>query len=549
MAAAESQPHGRADGPDWWTNRTPEEQRDFIELTQNPSGALSHPLPFSVGYFDYDILTPDHLVEIYKSVYRAMSDDYPEAHRHLVRLMPREHGKTEAGTVVVPTWAALRDPNIRILLMSINADKAADKLSEIDEHVERLAPVFGRDIITNNETQLQLDRDEIYEEPTIQAAGFKTGVTGGHYDVIIFDDVVEYDTQRTEHRREIAWKKFQDFLNLDSKKGNSVFLALGTRKHREDLYSELINSIGWDTRVERAISEDDWTVIENGEYQLKTRHQETGEEQWYGASNTHEINERVETVAAVEVNRDVDVLWPEWAPIESLISDMVVGFGADEGTLVWQRENQNDPGALEGQILSEDMLTFVDDLPDRSLRFYAGMDVAAEDDPERAARNDTDYFAVATLAEDPMNDIAYLVDLQRKRGMTQGQAVTWLSNKLAAVGHEFNQEVTTVLVEANKNQRWFVESARDAGLRVDPTTSSGEKSQRIIDMSTHFERGKVRILDAAMTDWQQFISKEWCGFPTYSHDDRLDSIEIALRNVNFGGGGLTESEHDLSEVF
>ncbi|GGO03543.1 hypothetical protein [Haloarcula pellucida] len=523
------------------------EQRETLEhlVREQP---LAHPLPASIRCFDFDLAPPEHLREIYGAVYRAMSDDYPEAHRHLARLMPREHGKTEAGTVVIPTWAALRDPNIRVLLMSINADKAADKLSEIAEHVERLAPQFGRRVVTNNETQLQLEREATYEEPTIQAAGFKTGVTGGHYDLLIFDDVVEYDTQRTEHRRQVAWKKFQDFLNLDSRQGNSVFLVLGTRKHREDLYSELINSIGWDTRVEQAISDDGWSVIENGEYELKTTHQDTGEEQWYAANETSKIDAEKETVAAVNVEQDVDVLWPEWAPIESLIKDMVVGFGADEGTLIWQRENQNDPGALEGQILSEDMLTFVDELPERSLRFYAGVDVAAEDDPEKAARNDTDYFAVATIAEDPVNDVAYLVDLQRKRGISQKQAVTWLSNKLAAVGHEFNQEVNTILIEGNKNQRWFVEAAKDAGLRVERSDSSGEKAQRIIDMSTRFEQAKVRILDSAMADWQNFIAKEWCGFPTAAHDDRLDAIEIALRNVNIGGG-ISSSDHDLNDLF
>lgn len=509
---------------------------------------LAHPLVTSIACFDFELAPPPHLREIYGAVYRAMSDDYPEAHRHLARLMPREHGKTEAGTVVIPTWAALQNPNIRVLLMSINADKAADKLSEISEHIKHLAPQFGRRVVTNNETQLQLEREETYEEPTIQAAGFKTGVTGGHYDVILFDDVVEYDTQRTAHRRDVAWKKFQDFLNLDSKKDNSVFLVLGTRKHREDLYSELINSIGWDTRVEQAISDDGWSVIENGEYQLKTRHQDTGEEQWYAATETSEIDADVETVAAVNVDRDVDVLWPEWAPVERLIEDMVTGYGAEEGTLVWQRENQNDPGALEGQVLSEDMLTFVDELPDRALRFYAGVDVAAEDDPEKAARNDTDYWAIATIAEDPTADIAYLVDLQRKRGITQKGGVTWLSNKLAAVEHEFGQEINTILVESNKNQRWFVEAAENAGLRVARSNSSGEKSQRIIDMSTRFEQGKVRILETAMADWQHFVAKEWCGFPTYGHDDRLDAIEIALRNLT-AGGGITGSKHSLGDVF
>lgn len=497
---------------------------------------LSHPLPASIRCFDFDLPPPRHIREIYGAVFRALSDEYPEAPRHLARLMPREHAKTEAGTVVIPTWIALRDPNIRVLVMSINADKAADKLSEISDYMEDLAPQFGREIVKNNQKQLTLDRTASHEEPTIQAAGFKTGVTGGHYDVIVFDDIVTYETQRTAHRRQKAWQKFQDFLNLDSKQGNSVFLVLGTRKHREDLYSELINSIGWDTRVEQAIS--DWSLIENGEYSLKTRHQDTGEEFWYSATNTGEINPRKETVVAVDVDRRVDVLWPEWAPIEDLIKDMVVGFGADEGTIVWQRENQNDPGAMEGQILSEDMLSWQtrSDLEKWSYRLYAGVDLAVEDDPERAAKNDTDYWAVATIASKPSDDTATVVGLSRKRGMSLQRGLTWIDNQLHEVETEFNTDVGRVLVESNQAQRWAVQTAEEIGRDFEESNSTGKKEERIIDMSSPFESGRVKLLDSALDDWSSFVQREWCGFPNSRHDDRLDAIEIALRALDENNG-------------
>ena len=509
---------------------------------------LAHPLPASIRCFDFELPPPPHIREIYGAVYRALSDDYPEAPRHLARLMPREHAKTEAGTIVVPVWAALRDPNIRILVMSINADKAADKLSEISGYMETLAPQFGREIVKNNQKQLTLERDATHEEPTIQAAGFKTGVTGGHYDVIIFDDVVTYDTQRTAHRREQAWQKFQDFLNLDSKQGNSVFLALGTRKHREDLYSQLINSIGWDTRVEQAI--DDWSVIENGEYSLKTRHQNTGEERWYSATDTASIDPEVETVVAVDVDRDVGVLWPEWAPIEELIKDMVVGFGADEGTIVWQRENQNDPGAMEGQILSEEMLTWVSrsQLPDSGYRLYAGLDLAVEDDPEKAARNDTDYWALSTILSEPASDRSTVVGLDRKRGMTLKRGLAWVDNRLDAVEREFGHDVGRVLVESNQAQRWSIQTAADMGLDFEPTTSTGQKEERIIDMSSLFESGRVQLWEGAMNDWSAFVQQEWCGFPNARHDDRLDATEIALRALETGGGGWSTSDVGLSGI-
>jgi len=497
---------------------------------------LAHPLVTSIACFDFDLAPPPHLREIYGATYRAMSDDYPEAPDRLGRLMPREHGKTEAGTIVVPAWAALRNPNIRILLMSINEDKATDKLSELADHIKRLAPQFGRDVVINNETQLQLKRNETFEEPTVQAAGFKTGVTGGHYDVVIFDDIVTYETQRTEHRRKHAWKKFQDFLNLDTKAGNSTFLVLATRKHRRDLYSQLIQGPKWDVRVEQAISSDDWAVVENGEFSVKTRHQDTGAEQWYDAGDMGSIDTEVETVVNIDVHRDeVAVLWPEWAPIESLIDDMITGYGADQGTLIWQRENQNDPAALQGEILSADMLEFVSDLPESGLRLYAGVDVAAVEDPEAAARGDSDYWAFAALAEDPSTDLAYLVRLRRKRGMTLGEAVEWIGDQLAALSNRFGQGVNKVLAESNNTQRWIVQAAQDEGYRIEKSTSSGEKDARIVDMSSKFERSEVLVWEGAMNNWRKFISDEWCDFPTGAHDDRLDAIEIALRNLDRGG--------------
>jgi predicted phage terminase large subunit-like protein len=248
------------------------------------------------------------------------------------------------------------------------------------------------------------------------------------------------------------------------------------------------------------------------------------------------IDTEVETVVNIDVHRDeVAVLWPEWAPIESLIDDMITGYGADQGTLIWQRENQNDPAALQGEILSADMLEFVSDLPESGLRLYAGVDVAAVEDPEAAARGDSDYWAFAALAENPSTDLAYLVRLRRKRGMTQGEAVEWIGDQLAALSNRFGQGVNKVLAESNNTQRWIVQAAQDEGYRIEKSTSSGEKDARIVDMSSKFERGEVLVWESAMNNWSKFISDEWCDFPTGAHDDRLDAIEIALRNLDRGG--------------
>lgn len=497
---------------------------------------LSHPLPFSIRHMAYEQAPPEHIREIYGSVYRGLSEKYPRAPKKLARIEPREHAKSEAGTVVIPTWAALRNPNVRILLMSETEEQAIGKLDEVTNHIERLAPQYGRDIVQDKDTALKLERDATYDVPTIQAAGFKTGVTGGHYDLLIFDDLVSWETQRTQHRRTQARKRFADFINLGSA-GESVFLVLGTRKHREDLYATLINGPAWDSRVEQAIQ--DWSLVENGEFHAIVR-DDDGHEREVAAEAINEIDTDTESVADVVPHRDVDVLWPERWPLDTLLMDMITGYGSDEGRLVWKRENQNDPGVFEGQILQEEMLTYTESLPDRGLRTYAGVDLAVEDDPEKAAREDTDYWAVAVLEHDPQTDTAYVVDLQRRRGMSLREGIRWVQTSLQS--HDVNQ----ILVESNQAQRWFVQTARDEGLRVEQTTSSGSKEERIIDMSSRFESGNVVLYDDAVQDWSSFVVDEWCQFPSGEHDDRLDAIEIALRNL--GQQSMSVSKHSLGDL-
>lgn len=485
------------------------------------SDPLCHPGVFARECLDHSFEIPSHLREIYHSVFQATDDRYPNAPKNLGRLMPREHGKSEVGSVIVPTWAALRNPNTRILIMMETEGQAKGKLRECRDHIERLAPQFGRTIQESNKTELTLERDQAHDVPTIKAAGFETGITGGHFDILSFDDIISWESQRTEARREKKWQMFQDYQNLGSR-GDSVFLVLGTRKHPRDLYSHLIEGIGWDTVVRRAIS--DWSIIEEGEFTVTT-----DLENRYTGDSIQGIDGERETVVDVQPHRDVDVLWPERWPLSALISDLISGYGREQGTLVWRRENQNDAEALQGQILSGDMLTFVDRLPKRKRDYswYAGLDPAVEDDPEKAAQNDTDYWGLAIVAYDRSDDVAYIPDIFRRRGMSLAKGISWVRDSLNSYPN-----VSKCIVESQQAQRWFVQEGKDAGLTLESTTSSGSKEERIISMSARFESDKVQIVgDAASSSkWESFVD-EWASFPTGDHDDRLDACEIALRAI------------------
>lgn len=499
---------------------------------------LAHPGTLAMRIRDYEYSPPEHLRDLYGKVFRAVSDEYPRSPNHIVEIHPREHGKSEVGTVDTATWCASRDPSARILIMSEGSSLAEDKLSQCRNLLENNAELLGVEIVESNNSSLTLANEANHGEATIEAAGFGSKVTGGHFDVIVFDDLVDWPSQRTESRREKIEKQFQNYLNLGSE-GETTYLVLGTRKHSEDLYQQLIDNRTWYTTVKQAIS--DWSIVENQDYDIITVNPDTGEEFRYQANKRSEIP-RDEVIIDTDPYYDVDVLWPERWPLSDLLHDMLTGFGADEGNLVWKRENQNDASALQGQILGEDMLHYItqeqwQDVRE-GLRWVAGLDPAVEDDPEKAASNDTDYWAFTVLAAKPDKSRIYLpAPPVRKRGITMSQGLSWVKTQLG----KWNG-CQKVLVEDAQAQRWFVQSGKDEGLKFQRTKSTESKEDRIISMSSMFESGKIVLVEGS--DWSSFV-QEWASFPTGDHDDRLDSTEIALRGLDKTQNVTSQSMSDL----
>lgn len=497
-----------------------------------------HPGTLALAIRGYEYAPPPHLRDLYGKVWRAFNPDYPRAPKNIVELHPREHGKSDGGTVDNATWRAISDTTSRTLIMSEGAKLAQDKLKQCRQLIEEHGDRFGVEIEDNNKSQITLVNDANHGEATIEAAGFGSSVTGGHFEFIIFDDLVDWPSQRTEARREKIEKQFQNYLNLGTE-GDTVFLVVGTRKHPEDLYDNLLDNSRWMTTVNQAIS--DWSIIENGDYDLITVDPDSGHEYEYPATEIGEIPPD-QVIVDTEPYYDVDVLWPERWPLNKLILDMHTGFGGENGNLVWKRENQNDASALQGQILNDGMLTFTprDEFEEFSrLSWRAGLDPAVEDDPEKAATNDTDYWGLGIVAHDSVNDVTFVPEVKRRRGLTMKQGLSWVEDVL----DEYPQ-ITTTMVEDQQAQRWFVQTAKDMGLNVQGTSSKDSKEERIIQMSSRFESGKVRLVGAE-DDWTSFVN-EWASFPTGDHDDRLDATEIALRGVTQQSVSL--GNHDMSDL-
>lgn len=502
---------------------------DPTELAEhNP---LAHPAVSSVRLFDYSMPPGDHLLEFYNTLWRAVDGDFPHAPTRIGRLLPRGHGKTESGGVVFPTWAILSHPTIRVAIISKTKGLAGERTEKVAAAVERHAPAFGIEIAEQSRTQLTTEAND-HKEPTLSAYGLESQLTGKHFDVIIYDDIADWDNQRTETQRRNVRNYFGDYVdNLGSNDSilpnGPVQAVIGTRKHPQDIYAtDILDAARWDVRVYTAINESDWPIVETRDWQVRG---DDGDVYDTIADLPADVSLAPEGVLP---NRDVDVLWPELQPPEALLADIVDG---DHSTAVWKRENQQDPRALAGEVFKSEWLVYEDSLPkDRSaLRWVAGLDLGLVDDPQQAAEGDTDYTALAVVGVDGDNQRAYLDHLVRERGLSVKGIVDWVERQLPDTNAD--DAIEMLLVEQN--------AGRGPGQRLRDTTpipaenisSTGDKEARIHSLSADFESGALRIHgDEGSDPWASFEQNEWLQFPTAAHDDRLDAIELAMRAVEFG---------------
>ncbi len=179
-----------------------------------------------------------------------------EANSHQLVLLPRDHGKSRYAAYYV-VWRATRDPAIRVLYLSATSTLANKQLKFIkDILVSPIYKFYWPDMVNEDEgkrekwteSEIAVDhpkrKAEYIRDPTVFAAGLTTVVTGLHFDLQIYDDVVIMENAYTEEGRDKT--KSQYSLLASTASGKSKHVMVGTRYHPQDLYNDVIG-----TRVQR----------------------------------------------------------------------------------------------------------------------------------------------------------------------------------------------------------------------------------------------------------------------------------------------------------
>lgn len=173
---------------------------------------------------------------------------------------PPDHAKTHTLSISYVTWRILRNPNLRVLIISKTQDLAKDIVGAIKDRLDSRTPMFEElkrdfgpaDGFENNSREWRQDRITLSadvltsgeKDPTLRAAGMGQQIYGKRADLIVMDDCVDLGNVH-EFEKQIRWtqKEVQSRLVV----GGSLLL-IGTRMASQDLYSEITKPERYPTR-------------------------------------------------------------------------------------------------------------------------------------------------------------------------------------------------------------------------------------------------------------------------------------------------------------
>lgn len=414
----------------------------------------------------------------------------------LVLLSPRNHGKTHTVARVYVEWLCLYNPDIRILLFGKSKKQSMKSLRLVHndfKHNQKFRQDFPEELRYLHKTDNMIFLNEMSDnrDATIEACGIYSSVTGSHFDFIVCDDLVDDDNTRTPYMMEMVSGWFKGTVTpLIEFDGSMV--VIGTRKHFNDLYSELVSNPRWKVHKDQAILD----MPKPDEYAFF--YDENGD------------------IDRVEVYGDFEVLWPERWAIEDLLL-----MKEDVGSIYFNREYQNDPSGLQGQLLNTDWLNYYDwkevwDEEDNYLidmEIYQAWDLAL-------GKTQTGDFCVCITFGITKDQKMYVLDIWRGQVDFPTQV-----KKVIELAEQYDPVL--IGIESNVYQLALPQMVNEiAFLPIKPIISLGNKEQSIIATSVHYENGRVFLPD---WHWEtDNLKREYVQFPKGKNDDIIDCMKIGF---------------------
>ena len=432
---------------------------------------------------------------------------------------PRDHGKSTILSYAYPLWnlctstiSGSSKENIRVLVVSRTggstgvSTKVKDAIIEELKTNKKILNDFGNVISKEKGGNLWVRRSRILKDPSLESIGTGGAITGGHYDIIICDDIIDSENSKTELMR----KQVADWFNgtlMELLEPTSQIIVVGTRKHYDDLYQQIISNKVWNTFIDVAIMKypKHYEILEPGTPEYDEI------DNLYVERHGGEL--KIINNIKVYVEGEYEVLWPEKWNIFQLLYNK-----HDIGPIMFDREKQNDPSGMKGRILKEEWLQYYDqkDLPE-DLTIYMGVDLAA------TVNVTSDYMCLCSVGYSPTVNKAYLLDFYRRQ-------CTFPEQIAAIEDFAYKWSPIRITIESNAYQNAMVQYQHAMNmLPVVGSPTSKDKITRMLAMTPYISTGRI-LFNQDVNNWNSFL-EEYVQFPASKHDDMLDSLSICLKPI------------------
>lgn len=445
-----------------------------------------------------------------------------EGPRKSLILWPRGHLKTTVCTIAYTIQWILNYPDVRILLSSGTGEQVRKFLDEILSHFRHndmfrwVYPEFvphGKNVkeFGNQERFTVPSRTVHRKEPTVSTCSVGAVVAGGHFDVIINDDIVDKENVRTPEQIAnvnshlgFLWPLLETAPDSDKRaKGymRGWWTMAGTRYDFSDSYGTIIDS-------EAAKSE---------------------------AERTYLIQERDAIIEGdLSDLANCKTIWPARMPpqaLKDIMDDPLQG-----PSIVASQYRMNPIPDKSGLVDSPKEIVWVPVEAMKKIYAYLSLHVTVdlagmEPSTNKLADND---FTVITPHGFGHDGTLYVLPIMRGR-YTPFEVIDLLFKLF-----EIHPRIVDVKVEKEAHARVLLpflkrEMAKRqrflpiVEIRRDNRTS---KQQRIKGLQPWFRNGSIKFADNQ--PHKLAIINEIMRFPKYSHDDIPDTLADAMQNREGG---------------
>lgn len=472
----------------------------------------------SIGFFAWYYLG----VKLAKFQERWL-EEIIKSHRGLI-LAPVGHGKTEALAKVLTIYLIVHNRNIRILLLSKGEGHSEKNLAVAKHELrfnERLIADYGQFYSIRNvwkSTKITVIRDQNLKDYTIEATGLLGSITGGRFDVIIGDDIIDrLIVLEAGVRKKILEYVMSTVMTRLTPNGAAWFI--GTRKHFDDIYASFMKDPTFKVIHDKAI------IREPEDHEIKKLDSPIllpdGKEQ------TH--------AAVIHGDDPGECLWPEMWSMEKLLLEKF-----RLGSIVFAREYQDevvdDETALfplqKLEACRDDSMSYISgeltpELREKYKVIVLGFDPSLVTSQKKAQARDTDYFVGIGMGLRLDGFTRDLLLIVRKRGLDPDKSM----NMVKAVYYQIMPDYCAAETNSfGEILHWNL--VHKAAMKILSHVTGSNKNDTFAGvpcLSPLFENGMIHLPNKTEADklLTNELIAEFHGLGVESHDDMVMGLWIA----------------------